>query len=44
MVWDSPRGVTVQWTALGEGCTDLAELARSVAFCREVLGLGTRPG
>ena len=27
MVWESPRGVTVQWTAMGEGCTDLA------AFC-----------
>lgn len=23
MVWESPRGVTVQWTAMGEGCTDL---------------------
>ncbi|MFM7107587.1 MAG: sugar phosphate isomerase/epimerase family protein [Planctomycetaceae bacterium] len=24
MVWESPRGVTAQWTAMGEGCTDLA--------------------
>ncbi len=23
MVWESPRGVTMQWTAMGEGCTDL---------------------
>jgi sugar phosphate isomerase/epimerase len=23
MVWESPRGVTVQWTAMGEGCVDL---------------------
>lgn len=24
MLWESPRGVTAQWTAMGEGCTDLA--------------------
>lgn len=24
MVWRSPHGVAVQWTAMGEGCTDLA--------------------
>jgi 3-oxoisoapionate decarboxylase len=24
MVWETPTGVTTQWTALGEGCTDLA--------------------
>lgn len=23
MVWESARGVTVQWTAMGEGCVDL---------------------
>jgi len=23
MVWETPTGVTTQWTALGEGCTDL---------------------
>jgi hypothetical protein len=23
MVWHTPEGVAVQWTALGEGCTDL---------------------
>ena len=23
MVWNSPDGVTTQWTAMGEGCTDL---------------------
>lgn len=23
MVWQSPKGVAVQWTAMGEGCTDL---------------------
>ena len=23
MAWESPRGVTTQWTAMGEGCTDL---------------------
>lgn len=23
MVWETPDGVTVQWTAMGEGCTDL---------------------
>lgn len=24
MLWETPTGVTVQWTAMGEGCTDLA--------------------
>ena len=24
MVWETPTGVTAQWTAMGEGCTDLA--------------------
>ena len=24
MVWETPTGVTTQWTAMGEGCTDLA--------------------
>jgi len=24
MVWETPGGVTTQWTAMGEGCTDLA--------------------
>ena len=24
MVWETPTGVTSQWTAMGEGCTDLA--------------------
>jgi hypothetical protein len=24
MVWEAPTGVMVQWTAMGEGCTDLA--------------------
>lgn len=23
MVWNSPEGITTQWTAMGEGCTDL---------------------
>lgn len=23
MVWETPTGVTAQWTAMGEGCTDL---------------------
>ena len=23
MVWESPKGVTIQWTAMGEGCVDL---------------------
>jgi sugar phosphate isomerase/epimerase len=23
MLWETPEGVTAQWTALGEGCTDL---------------------
>jgi len=23
MLWETPGGVTVQWTAFGEGCTDL---------------------
>jgi sugar phosphate isomerase/epimerase len=24
MLWETPGGVTAQWTAMGEGCTDLA--------------------
>jgi len=24
MLWETPTGVTAQWTAMGEGCTDLA--------------------
>jgi sugar phosphate isomerase/epimerase len=24
MVWETPEGVAAQWTAMGEGCTDLA--------------------
>ena len=24
MIWETPQGVTCQWTAMGEGCTDLA--------------------
>jgi sugar phosphate isomerase/epimerase len=24
MLWETPAGVTAQWTAMGEGCTDLA--------------------
>ncbi|MBI3882229.1 MAG: sugar phosphate isomerase/epimerase, partial [Verrucomicrobia bacterium] len=23
MIWESPKGVTVQWTAMGDGCVDL---------------------
>ena len=23
MLWDAPNGITTQWTAMGEGCTDL---------------------
>jgi sugar phosphate isomerase/epimerase len=23
MVWETPEGITAQWTAMGEGCTDL---------------------
>jgi len=23
MLWESPEGITAQWTAMGEGCTDL---------------------
>ena len=26
MVWDSAAGITTQWTAMGEGCTDLPAL------------------
>lgn len=26
MLWETPEGVTVQWTAMGEGCTDLVGL------------------
>ncbi|MEI6240918.1 MAG: sugar phosphate isomerase/epimerase [Planctomycetia bacterium] len=30
MVWETPAGVTTQWTAMGEGCTDLAALVDGV--------------
>ena len=26
MLWETPQGVTAQWTAMGEGCTDLNAL------------------
>jgi hypothetical protein len=26
MIWESAQGVTTQWTAMGEGCTDLPAL------------------
>lgn len=31
MLWESARGVTAQWTAMGEGCVDLAALFDSFA-------------
>ncbi|MFM8893043.1 MAG: sugar phosphate isomerase/epimerase family protein [Planctomycetia bacterium] len=34
MLWDSDRGVTAQWTAMGDGCTDLpAFFDRFAAAC-----------
>lgn len=34
MVWETPRGAKVQWTAMGEGCVDLkAYFDRFAALC-----------
>lgn len=42
-VWETEKGATVQWTAMGEGTTDLKTyFQRFAELCPDVPGLGVK--